>query len=100
MLVCTEATNNIWPFGFTERYLTSYDNVFRYKPTEQYDAADSLYLSYRKERIEKIIAHIKETPEWLENIKNHAEEIGITLEQALDDAAEYTYRTIIEPKAV
>ena len=100
LLVCTEATNNIWPFGFTERYLTSYDNVFRYKPTEQYDAADSLYLSYRKERIEKIIAHIKETPEWLENIKSHAEEIGITLEQALDDAAEYTYRTIIEPKAV
>lgn len=98
LLVCTEATNDTWPYGFIERYLTSYDNTFRYKQPEQYDAADSLYAVYRNERIKKIIQHIKESPEWLESLTHYAEENGIPLEQSLWNAAEYTYRTNIEPK--
>lgn len=98
LIVCTEASNNLWPYGFIERYLTSYDNVFRYKQPEQYDAADSLYSVYRNGRIEAIIQHIKESPEWLDGIKSHAEEKGINLEEAIWNAAEYTYLTSIEPK--
>ena len=98
LLVCTEATNQLWPYGFFERYLSGYDNVFRYKQPEQYDAADSLYFVFRNEKIENIIQHIKETPEWLESVKHNAEEKGVTFEQMLWDAAEYTYRTNIEPK--
>lgn len=98
LLVCTEATNSLWPYGFFERYLSAYDNVFRYKQPEQYDAADSLYGVYRNERIESIIQHIKESPEWFESIKEYAKEHQITLEQSLWNAAEYTYRMNIEPK--
>ena len=98
LLVCTEATNHLWPYGFIERYLSAYDNVFRYKQPKQYDNADSLYSNYRNERIQAIIQHIKESPEWLESIENHAKENGLTLEEALWNNAEYTYRTNIEPK--
>ena len=98
LLVCTEATNHLWPYGFIERYLSGYDNIFRYKQTEQYDAADSLYLSYRNEEIGKNIQRIKESPEWLEGVTRQAEEKGVTLEQSLWDNAEYTYRMDIEPK--
>ena len=97
LLVCTEATNQLWPYGFIERYLSAYENVFRYKQPEQYDAADSIYADYRNERIERIIQHIKETPEWFESIERQAEEKGITLEKSLWDAAEYTYRNNIQP---
>ena len=75
-----------------------YDNTFRYKRAEQYDAADSLYLSYRNREIGKNIQRIKESPEWLEGVTRQAEEKGITLEQSLWDNAEYTYRMDIEPK--
>ena len=98
LLVCTEATNDTWPFGFIERYMSSYDNTFRSKQPEQYDAADWLYLPYRNEKIEAIVQHIKNTPEWLESITHYADENGTTLEQALWNAAEYTYRSSIEPK--
>ena len=97
LLVCTEATNHLWPYGFIERYLSDYDNVFRYKQPEQYDAADSIYATYRNERITSIIHHIKETPEWFESVEHQAEDKGITLEKSLWDAAEYTYRTNIQP---
>lgn len=98
LLVCTEATNHLWPYGFIERYLSDYDNVFRYKQPEQYDAADSLYLVFRNEKIEKNIQRIKESPEWLESVTRQAEEKSISLEQSLWDNAEYTYRMDIEPK--
>ena len=98
LLVCTEATNHLWPYGFTERYLSGYDNVYRYKQPEQYDAADSLYLVFRNAEIEKNIQRIKEAPEWLENVTRQAEEKGISVEQSLWDNAEYTYRMDIEPK--
>lgn len=98
LLVCTEATNHLWPYGFTERYLSGYDNAFRYKQPEQYDAADSLYLVFRNTEIEKNIQRIKGAPEWLENVTRQAEEKGITVEQSLWDNAEYTYRMDIEPK--
>jgi hypothetical protein len=98
LLVCTEATNHLWPYGFTERYLSGYDNVFRYKPTEQYDAADSIYLVFRNEEIAKRIERIKASPEWLESVTRQADEKGITLEQSLWNNAEYTYRIDIEPK--
>ena len=98
LLVCTEATNHLWPYGFIERYLSGYDNVFRYKPTEQYDTADSLYLVYRNTEIGKNIQRIKDTPEWIESVTRQAEEKGITVEQSLWDNAEYTYRMDIEPK--
>ena len=98
LLVCTEATNHLWPYGFFERYLSAYDDVFRYKQPEQYDAADSLYVIFRNEKIENIIQHIKETPEWLESVEQNAKEKGVSLEQSLWDVAEYTYRTNIEPK--
>ena len=98
LLVCTEATNHLWPYGFIERYLSAYDNVFRYKPLEQYDAADSIYATYRNMEIENIIENIKATPEWFESIEKQAEEKGISLEQSLWDNAEYAYRMNIEPK--
>ncbi len=98
LLVCTEATNHLWPYGFIERYLSGFDNVFRYKQPEQYDAADSLYLVYRNEKIETNIQRIKESNEWMESVTQQAEEKGITVEQSLWDNAEYTYRMDIEPK--
>ena len=98
LLVCTEATNHLWPYGFIERYLSGYDNVFRYKPTDQYDAADSLYLTYRNGEISSIIERIQASPEWLESVTKQAEEKGISLEQSLWDNAEYTYRMLIEPQ--
>ena len=98
LLVCTEATNHLWPYGFTERYLSAYDNVFRYKQPEQYDAADSLYATYRNGEISTIIERIKATPEWLESVERQADEKGISVEQSLWDNAEYTYRMNIEPK--
>ncbi len=98
LLVCTEATNHLWPYGFTERYLSAYDNVFRYKQPEQYDAADSLYVTYRNKEITSIIERIKASPEWLESVERQANEKGITVEQSLWDNAEYTYRMNIEPK--
>ena len=98
LLVCTEATNHLWPYGFIERYLSAYDNVFRYKQPERYDAADSLYVIYRNEEIGAIIEHIKALPEWLESVEKQATEKGISAEQSLWDNAEYTYRMNIEPK--
>lgn len=98
LLACTEATNHLWPYGFTERYLSAYDNVFRYKQPEQYDAADSLYVVYRNAEIATIIEHIKALPEWLESVERQADEKGISVEQSLWDNAEYTYRMNIEPK--
>ena len=98
LLICTEATNHLWPYGFIERYLSGYDNVFRYKEPEQYDAADSLYFIYRNAEIEKNIQRIKDTPEWMESITRQADEKGITVEQSLLDNAEYTYRMDIEPQ--
>ena len=98
LLVCTEATNHLWPYGFIERYLSGYDNVFRYKQPEQYDAADSIYVAFRNEEITKRIERIKASLEWLESVTQQAEEKGITLEQSLWDNAEYTYRMDIEPK--
>jgi hypothetical protein len=98
LLVCTEATNHLWPYGFIERYLSGYDNAFCYKQPEQYDAADNLYLAYRNERIEAIIENIKASPEWLESVTRQAEEKGITLEQSLWENADYSYRMDIEPK--
>jgi hypothetical protein len=97
LLVCTEASNNIWPYNFIERYLRAYDDVFRNKQPDQYDTADSLYSAYKNERIESIIQHIKNSPEWFENIKSYAVENGFTLEQSLWNAAEYSYRTNLEP---
>ena len=97
LLVCTEATNHLWPYGFIERYLSGYDNMFRYKQPEQYDAADSLYLVFRNAEIEKNIQRIKDVPEWLESVTRQADEKGITLEQSLWDNAEYTFRMDIEP---
>ena len=98
LLVCTEATNHLWPYGFIERYLSAYDNVFSYKPADQYDAADSLYLVYRNAEIGKIIQRIKASPEWSESVEHQANEKGISFEQSLWENAEYTYRMDIEPK--
>ena len=98
LLVCTEATNHLWPYGFLERYLSDYDRVFLGKQSSQYDAADSLYFTFRSQEIERIIEHIKTIPEWLESVTQQAETKGITLEQSLWDNADYAYRTNIEPK--
>lgn len=98
LLVCTEATNHLWPYGFIERYLSGYDKVFVEKQPEQYDAADSLYAVFRNAEIERIIQSIKASPEWLESVTHQAEEKGISLEQSLWDNAEYSYRMDIEPQ--
>ena len=100
LLVCTQATNHLWPYGFIERYLSAYDDIFRYKQPEQYDSADSLYSVYKNERIESITQFIKESPEWFEGIKRQAEEKDISIEESLWGAAEYTYRMNIKPKEV
>ena len=98
LLVCTEATNHLWPYGFLERYLSAYDKAIQQKTVENYDAADSLYLAYRNAEINHIIDCIKASPEWLQNVEKQAEDKGISVEQSLWDNAEYTYRTNIEPK--
>ena len=97
LLVCTEATNHLWPYGFIERYLSAYDEAFRWKEAEDYDAADLIYQAYRNEEIERIIGRIKETPEWIEHIQKQAEEQQRDLDELLWDNAEYTYRTNIQP---
>ena len=98
LLVCTEATNHLWPYGFTERYISAYDHAFLWKQPEQYDAADSLYATYRNKEISVLIENIKASPEWLESVSRQAEEKGISVEQSLWDNAEYSYRMNIEPK--
>ena len=98
LLVCTEATNHLWPYGFIERYLSAYDNTLLWKSPEYYDTADNIYLAYRNEKIQQIMERIKATPEWIENVDRQADENGITLEQSLWNNAEYTYRSNIEPK--
>ena len=98
LLVCTEATNHLWPYGFIERYLSAYDAAFIYKGVDSYDAADSLYATFRNAEIEKICHQINDTPEWLENVSNQAKEKGVPLEQMVWDNAEYTYRMKITPK--
>ncbi|MBQ3710670.1 MAG: hypothetical protein II887_08200 [Bacteroidales bacterium] len=98
LLVCTEATNHLWPYGFFERYLSAYDKEFLGKQPEQYDAADSLYITFRNQEIENIIERIKASPKWLENVTRQAEEKGISLEQSLWDNADYAFRMTIEPK--
>ena len=98
LLVCTEATNHLWPYGFLERYLSAYDKAIQQKTVENYDAADSLYHAYRNAEINHIIDCIKASPEWLQHVEKQAEDKGISVEQSLWDNAEYTYRTNIEPK--
>ena len=98
LLVCTEATNHLWPYGFIERYLSAYDEVFSWKNPKDYDAADSIYLNYKDEEIQRIIGRIQNTPEWLESVTQQAEDKGVSLEQSLWDNAEYTYRTNIQPQ--
>lgn len=98
LLVCTEATNHLWPYGFCERYLSAYDNVFKWKQAADYDAADSIYAGYRSAEIEAICRQIEANPEWLESIRSQAEERGVGLEQMILDNADYTYRTKIQPK--
>ena len=97
LLVCTEATNHLWPYGFIERYLSGYDEVFSWKNPNEYDATDSIYLNYRNEEIQRIIGRIQNTPEWIENVTRQAEESGISVEQSLWNNADYTYRTNIQP---
>ena len=97
LLVCTEATNHLWPYGFIERYLSGYDEVFNRKDPNDYDAADSLYSAYKASEIERITQRILDTPEWIENVTKQAEEQQISLEQSLWNNAEYTYRTNIQP---
>ena len=97
LLVCTEATNHLWPYGFIERYLSGYENAFAWKDQNLYDAADSIYLNYRNEEIQRIIGRIQNSPEWLESVTRQAEEKGIGLEQSLWNNAEYTFRTNIQP---
>ena len=98
LLVCTEATNHLWPYGFIERYLSGYDNVFRWKNPSDYDETDRIYNEYRDSEIRRISENIKASPEWYDSVKKQAEEKGVSLEQSLWDNAEYTYRTNIEPK--
>jgi hypothetical protein len=98
LLVGTEASLDKWPYSFPERYLSAYDNVFRHKSVDQYDAADSLYLVFRNAEIKNTIQRIKESPQWLENVTNSAKEKGIDMETALWNAADYTYRTVMKPK--
>lgn len=98
LLVCTEATNHLWPYGFFERYLSAYDREFLAKQPWQYDAADSLYGAFREREVESIIERIKVSPEWLESVTRQGEEKGVTLEQSLRDNADYAYRMTIEPK--
>lgn len=97
LLVCTEATNHLWPYGFIERYLSGYDEVFNQKSANDYDTADSLYWAYKTSEIERITERIQNTPEWIESVTKQAEEQQISLEQALWNNAEYTYRTNIKP---
>lgn len=98
LLLCTEATNHLWPYGFIERYLFAYDNIFLWKSPDVYDAADSVYAAYRSSEVQRITERIMNTPEWFESVKNQAEEKGISVEQSLWDNADYTYRSNIEPK--
>ena len=98
LLVCTEATNHLFPFNFCRRYLASYDYSFVAKSPSDYDAADSIYASYKQSVINDIKNEIVSTPEWLDNVKSQANEKGISVEESIDDNAAYTYMLRLEPE--
>ena len=98
LLVTTEATNHLFPFNFCRRYLASFDDSFVAKSPSDYDAADSIYASYRQSVLDGIKSEIVSNPEWYDNVKSQAAEKGITVEESVDDNAVYTYRLRLEPE--
>ena len=98
LLVCTEATNHLFPFNFCRRYLASYDYSFVAKSPSDYDAADSLYAAYKQSVLDGIKNEIVSNPEWLDNVKSQAIEKGITVEESINDNAAYTYMLRLEPE--
>lgn len=98
ILVATESTNHLFPFNFCRRYIASFDDSFVAKSPCDYDAADSIYASYKQSTLEHIRNEIVSNPEWYENVKNLAADKNITVEESIEDNATYTYRLRLEPE--
>ena len=98
LLVTTEATNHLYPFDFCNRYLTSFDDAFDAKSPDDYDAADSIYATYRQRMIAGIKDEIKANPEWFENVRNQAQEKNISEDESVEANAVYTYKMRIAPE--
>lgn len=93
LLVTTEATNHLYPYGFTEKYLEGYAQEFVAKKiTDSVSKADSLFLDYRAHSVDKIIKEIHLNEEWKLNILMQAEEQGVDLETMIYRNAEYTFK--------
>ncbi|MBQ4009656.1 MAG: hypothetical protein II604_03045, partial [Bacteroidales bacterium] len=98
LLLTTEATNHLYPFDFCNRYLTSFDDAFDAKSPDDYDAADSIYATYRQRMIAGIKDEIKANPEWFENVRNQAQEKNISEDESVEANAVYTYKMRIAPE--
>lgn len=77
LLLSTDANLYRFPFGFIDRLHRAY--------FQEGESDDSDY----EERIQYYTEGIMKTPDWLESVQKHAEEKGITLEQAIRENAEY-----------
>lgn len=72
ILMATEATLNVFPYGFIER------------------AYSKFYLT-KEERIKEIIQEMDKNKEWMEYIKQNAIKNNVTLDQQKRSEAEYLY---------
>jgi hypothetical protein len=93
LLVTTEATNHLFPYGFCEKYLITYESEFlsRFR-TDSTTNADSLYLDFRNSEINKIIAEINSNEDWKNKIIKQAEEQKKDLNLMIWENAEYSYK--------
>jgi hypothetical protein len=91
--VTTEATNHLFPYGFCEKYLITYESEFlsRFR-TDSTTNADSLYLDFRNSEINKIIAEINSNEDWKNKIIKQAEEQKKDLNLMIWENAEYSYK--------
>ncbi|MDD3685635.1 MAG: hypothetical protein PHE56_02590 [Bacteroidales bacterium] len=93
LLVTTEATNHLFPYGFCEKYLITYEAEFltRYG-SDTLTKADSLYLDFRNSEIIKIIGEINSNEDWKNKIIKQAEEQKKDLDLMIWEDAEYTFK--------
>lgn len=93
LLVTTEATNHLFPYDFCEKYLFTYEKEFNEKlGKEPLNKADSLYLEFRNNEINKIIVEINANQEWKNTIQTQAKEQNKSLELMIWENADYSYK--------
>jgi hypothetical protein len=93
LLVTTEATNHLYPYGFTEKYLKGYAQEFVTNAvSDTVTKADSIYIEYRAHCVDKYIQEIHQNEEWKSKIAIQAKEQGVDLETMIYRNAEYTFK--------